>query len=190
MTEQDELNAWRVVRDAYREAMPPNLLPEHLSQLGVFGTQWLKTKDPSVMDGAISYCHQHKLPILPELLEYVHAAMQKRIADGTAGTKAFRQSAKQRVLEEMAKLTYHGASLRRAAELGAYIAHFKIGYPMKASSLEKEFSKDRKRLENFAMSVFEEAGLSEDEKMQTAALFKGAIEASLDIPDEIIGDRR
>ncbi len=190
MTDQEELEAWRSVRDAYREAMPPNLCPEHLCQLGVFGVQWLKTKDPSVMDGAISYCHQHKLPILPELLEHVHAAMQKRLADGTSGTKAFKQSAKQRILEEMAKLVYHGASIRRAAELGAYIAHFKIGYPMKASTLEKDFSKHKVSLIDFAKSVFEDACFSEETKRLAAAQFQAAIDSDLEIPEDIIGDRR
>lgn len=178
------------MRDAYREANPPNLRPEHLGQLGVFAVDWLKTKDPTVIDGAISYCYQNKLPILPELLEHVHAAMQKRIADGTSGTKAFKKAAKQRVLEEMAKLVYYGASIRCAAELGAYAAHFNLNYPMKASSLEKEYSKQRESLESFARTIFEDGGFSHAENEQVAAQFHAVIEADIVIPEEIIGDRR
>ncbi|MFT7105757.1 MAG: hypothetical protein ACJAVT_000272 [Yoonia sp.] len=48
MTDQNELEAVRAIYDTYQEAMPPNLLPEHLLQLGAFGAQWIKTKDPSV----------------------------------------------------------------------------------------------------------------------------------------------
>jgi hypothetical protein len=190
MTEQDELQAWRVVRDAYRKAVPPNLMPEHLSQLGVFATDWLKTKDPSVMDGAISYCHQHKLPILPELLEHVHAAMQKRIVDGTAGTKAFKQSAKQRVLEEMAKLIFHGASLRRASELGAYIAHFTIGYPMKASTLEKEYPKHRVRLAKFTQDIFEDPHITDDERAETKRQYESVLSQKFPLTEDMIGERR
>jgi len=188
--ERRNLREWRVVRDAYRNAMPPNLRPEHLIQLGSFAVEWLNGKDPSVMDGAICYCYEHKLPILPELLEHVHAAMQKRHADGTSGKKAFKNSAKQRVLEEMAKLVYHGASIRRSAELGAYAAHFKYKYPMKASSLEKEYSKQRESLESFARTIFEDQGLSDADKERTAVHFREVIEADILIPEEIVGDRR
>lgn len=190
MTEQEELEAWRAIRDAYRNNMPPNLLPEHLSQLGSFGVRWLKTKDPSVMDAAINFCHRHKLPVLPELLKHVHDAMQKRIKDGTSGTKAFKQAAKQRILEDMAKFVFHGASIRRAAELGAYTAHFIIKYPMKASTLEKDYSKQRQALENFAKSAFEDDMFSDAENEQLAAKYREIIESNTLIPEEIIGDRR
>lgn len=186
----DPHDAWRVVYDAYRAANPPNLLPEHLSQVGVFASQWVETKDPSVMDGAISYCYQNELPILPELLEYVHAAMQKRIADGSAGTKAFKKAAKQRILEEMAKLVYHGASIRRAAQLGAYAAHFNLRYPMKASSLEKEYTKKREYLDKFARTIFEANCFTDAERQKKAAEWRKVIEAEVLIPEEIVGDIR
>jgi hypothetical protein len=190
MTEQEKLQAWRAVRDAYREAKPPNLRLEHLSQLGVFGTDWLQTKDPSVMEGAISYCHQHKLPILPELLEHVHAAMQKRIADGTSGTKAFKQSAKQRVLEEMAKFIYHGASLPRAAELGAYIAHVKFRYPMKASTLEKEFPNHKIRLSKLTQYIFEDPHITQAERAETKQQYEAVLSQNFLLTKDMKGERR
>lgn len=190
MSQQEPHEAWRIVYDAYREAMPQNLLPQHLGQLGAFASEWLKTKDPSIMDGAISYCHINALPILPELLVYVHSAMQKRIADGTSGKKAFKHSAKQRVLEVMAKLVYHGASVRRAAEIGAYVSHFKISYPMKASSLEKEFSKQRQALMEFADQVFDSKLYTKEEYEKTTLMWQSIINANIEIPEEIIGDRR
>lgn len=90
----------------------------------------------------------------------------------------------------MAKLVYHGASIRRAAELGAYIAHFAIKYPMKASTLEKDYSKQRMSLESFARTIFESDMISDAEKAQSASVWRAMNILDIEIPEEIIGDRR
>lgn len=187
MNERDKHNAWSEVYHAYCN---DRINPIHGNTLGGLAVQWLETRDPGLMDGAISYCHKNQLPILPELLEHVHAAMQKRIADGTSGKKAFKNSAKQTLLGEMAALIYHGATLQRAAEIAAYIAHFQINYPMKASTLEKAYTERRAELEAAAKERFTAGRFSKAEKEKTAELWRAAINIKLEIPQEIIGERR
>lgn len=158
--------------------------------LGTFAADWVKTGDPSYMDMAIAYCHRERLPILPELLDFVNEAMEKRLADGTSGTRAFRHGAKQHYLEEMSKFVYHGATVRRAAELLAFYSYTEVGVPMRASTLEKEFSRRRGEFDWYTKKIFDDPRLTDEEKRKTALAFKEIIETEYPITPDMIGERR
>lgn len=186
----DARAAWSEVYNAYQNTNPPNLCPGQASQIALLVKRWVETKDPSLMDALISYCHQKSLPILPETLKYVNAAMQKRIRDGSSGTKAFRSAAKQALLEEMAKMIYHGATFARAAELAAYASHKHFSFNFKASTLERAYAKQREALERFADLVCGNPNLTEEEAKERASQWRAIIEQPLDVPQDIKGARR
>ena len=175
---------------AYINANPPNSLPGQAAQIGSIAMKWVESRDTSFMDAAISYCHQLKLPILPELLECVHAAMIVRINDGNSPKKAFAYSARERLLEEMAKLIYHGATLPRAAEMASYISHTQGAHPMKASTLEKEFPKHRDRFADLLRILFEDPHLTDIEKAEIRQNYETSIRTKFVLTDDMKGERR
>jgi hypothetical protein len=175
---------------AYINANPPNSLPGQAAQIGSIAMKWIETRDTSFMDAAISYCHQQKLPILPELLEHVHAAMIVRVNDGNSPKKAFAYSAREKLFEEMAKLIYHGATLPHAAELAAYYSHTETAFPMKASTLQKEYPKHSERLVKFTQLIFEDPRLTMDEVAETKRNFEAVIRRKFPLTKQMKGERR
>lgn len=159
------------------------------AQLGLISQRWVESKNVSYMDAAVSYCYQNGLPILPELLVHVHDAMQRRIKDGTAPNRAFRESHRERLFEEMGKMIYCGATLKRASELAAF-ASSRTPFPFKASSLNKEFSQHKEKYLALAKSLFEDDSLSESDRQTYIKQWKQMFDMDFDISDEIKGERR
>jgi hypothetical protein len=116
--------------------------------------------------------------------------MQKRIRDASSGTKAFRDAARGRLLEEMAKLIYHGATVDRASELAAYASHGDYPFRFKASTLIKAYAKDRDRLTRFATEVCGGDHLTKDEAEAIAAGWRAIINQPLVVSPEIKGEVR
>jgi hypothetical protein len=181
---------WSKIYWAYINANPPNSLPGQAAQIGSIAMKWVETRDTSFMDGAISYCHQKKLPILPELLEHVHAAMIVRVNDGNSPKKAFAYSARERLFEEMAKWIYHGATLSHAAELAAYYSHTETAFPTKASTLQKEYPKHSVRFVKFTQQIFEGTHITEDQLAETKRNFQDVLNRKFPLTKEMKGERR
>lgn len=185
---QDEYS--EVYSEIYSAYLNANLGSRQMAgQLGLISQRWIETKNVSYMDAAISYCYRNGLPILPELLAHVHDAMQRRIKNGVAPNRAFRESQRERLFEEMGKMIYCGATLKKASELAA-LASSRTPFPFKASTLNKEYPKHCEKYSALAKSLFEDNHLSEGDRLEYIKQWKQVIEMDVDISDEIKGERR
>ena len=176
------------VLKAYRSTVDGFSL-RHYGQLKVIITIWLESKDVSFMDAAISYCYQNSLPILPELNEHLHNAMQRRVRNGTSPRKAFRFSHRERLFEEMGKLIYCGATLQKASERAALISS-ETPFPMKASSLNKEFAPLKDEYIERAKALFEDKSLTQSDREKYMSQWRAVIDESPSLPNSLKGERR
>jgi hypothetical protein len=187
---QEEDEVFDKIYLAYRRANLPNSLPGQAAQLGSITSDWIRTRDTSFMDGAISFCHQNKLPILPELLEHVYSAMALRINNGSSPKKAFAHAAREKLFEEMAKLIYHGFTLVHAAEIAAYYSHTYSAFPMKASTLQIEYPKNSERFVRFIQLVCENPNITKDQAAKTKRDFEALLNWKIPLTKEMKGTRR
>jgi hypothetical protein len=99
--------------------------------------RWIETHTTAYLDDAVIYCEDNALPILPVLSrEIARAARHRR---GGKPSKGEREGIKDGAFRVMANLILAGATDREAAGKAAVWSQG-TPHPMKASSLEKEYS--------------------------------------------------
>jgi hypothetical protein len=132
---------WRVIKYAYMARNPETnhtfSTLEDACHLAHLVMRWKESNQDSFLDVAIQFCDDKDLPILNELREYLAEAARGR--NPYYETKAFLEGVKGQAFLAMAQLIYQGATLAEAAGKAAAWM-FDNGTPMKASTLEKQYT--------------------------------------------------
>jgi hypothetical protein len=137
----DHFAAWKSVNEAYSKAGHDSFRaadPMQTATLCGLVLSWLETFDAGFMDAALIYCDFHDLPILPELRKYMADAASYR--NKGKSFRANREGIKTHALRAIANLHIRGVTVERAAEVSA-VWSSGTEHPLKASSLEREYSK-------------------------------------------------
>ena len=101
--------------------------------------RWIETGTASFMDDAVEYCELKDLPVTSVLRRHLSEAAYKR--RGNKPSKAMREGMQDNAMRTIANLIYIGAPLKEAAGKAAHWLNGQaLGYTLKASSLEKEYT--------------------------------------------------
>lgn len=143
-------DAWREIKNDYAIKYGP------IQSRAIAGLikRWVETGDTSFVDDAIRYCELENLPVSDNLRKHLAQAATKRLK---SPSRAVREGIKEAAFKVMANLIFNNASLKEAAGKAAmWIAAQNAGYVLKASTLEKDYTKDFRGNPSIEEELFEE----------------------------------
>lgn len=154
-----------------------------------YAMQWVETRNPHFIDGAVYLCALSNFDPPPALAALVaEAARQRFLGEVQGGTpdQIHRSNAKSQALTLMANLRVAGASLELAASKAAkFMADHEPGRALKASSLEKYYSSEWRRLEDALRRQ-----IGEEAEGNRLAQWKQILASLPEADDELRGNRR
>lgn len=119
--------------------------------IAYYATQWVETRNPHFIDGAVYLCALSGIEPSPAIAELVAEVARLRfLGEVRGGTpdQIKRDAAKNMALTLMANLRAAGASLEDSASKAAqFMSDRNSGRPLKSSSLQKFYTAEWRRLE-------------------------------------------
>lgn len=163
-----------------------------LTSIALFARQWVETSNPHYIDAAFLACRNAGIsptPTLLQLMEEVATIRFCQLERGGTGKRIRDESIHAEALRIVCFLHLAGLSVEMAASKAArYVADQRLGKVYKASTLERDYSKEFRRgspsLEEAMRSALERA--TEETRRTWAHLAADLPEAD----DELKGNRR